>query len=164
MSSPQLFELDPTNLESSQTLFTFPGVSTVSGISELEHDVFVIAAGNFSAQAHLGTPGTWSFWKVDFTAFDSPKISKLIDVPVAHVPNGLTTLSSVVVLVADPGLNSTWALNVDTLQYYLAVDAPEMTPPRTITRDLAINGIKVSDQYLYWTNSVADTFYRIKLT
>ncbi|PVH75920.1 hypothetical protein DL98DRAFT_351438, partial [Cadophora sp. DSE1049] len=154
-SSHQLLELNPSNGNSTTLIYTFPGVNSVSGITEIEDDVYVIAAGNFSS--HAGIPGAWSFWKVDYSLDTMqgslPNVTKLLDVPQAKTPNGVTTLASDKVLVADAGLNSTWILNTSSLQYDLAIQVPEMSPPATADRDERVNGVHILEDYLYWTNS-----------
>lgn len=162
LSSHQLFQIDLNEVDSSTLVYTFPHVSAVSGITELIEDVYIVAAGNFSN--HRGIQGTWSFWKVDFTSKSgSPSIQKVLDAPHAVLPNGLTKLASDTAVVADSGMNSSWALNVSSLQYELAIKVPQMTPPAGSQLDEGINGLHIHQQHLYWTNSEADTLYRIQV-
>lgn len=171
----QLYELNPSALNSTKLIYEFPNVDSVTGIVEIEHDVYVLAAGNFSLSAHSGILTSWSFWKIDFNGAlqdpTTPYVTKLLDVPEAQTLNGLTALSPEIVLAADAGLNATWRLNVSSLDYNLAIDVPEMTPPISADRDEGVNGIHVAcdedddddDTFLYWTNSEAATFYRIEI-
>lgn len=137
-------------------------MSAVYGITELIEDVYVVAAGNFSN--HHGVQGTWSLWKVDFTSNNaSPSIQKVLDAPHAVLPNGLTKLTSDTALVADSGMNSSWALNISSVQYELAIKVPQMKPPAGSKLDEGINGLHVRQQHLYWTNSEAEMLYRIQV-
>ena len=102
---------------------------------------------------------------VDFNK-SPPKISKAADFPEAGVLNGLATLPSVpdTILAADSILGEAWKLNTKTGAYSIAIDVPEMHAPPPPAYHLGINGLRVRDGYLYFTNSGCASFLRVPIT
>jgi sugar lactone lactonase YvrE len=57
-----------------------------------------------------------------------------------------------------------WKLNVESGQHELLISLPEMKAAPPPALPMAINGLKVRDGYLYWSNTSAETFCRILIS
>jgi hypothetical protein len=166
LSTPQLYELSPFNPTpgSAKLLHTFPFVTGLTGISEIQPDIFAVVAGNWSVETFSTTPGSWSIWKVDFKHRKNnlPAVSKIADLPKASFLNGMTLLApgSPYLLIADSVLGVVWRLNYLTAEYEIILESPLMQPhPGPIL--LGINGIHVFDSSVYFTNSFQGLFARV---
>lgn len=145
-----------------QVIHDFSANSTQSllGITEISPDVFVLVAAT-------GSIGPFAVWKIDFNPKSGPRIQEITQLAGAKLPNGVANLPgcSQRVLVADSFGGLVWSVDIATKEVQVAVQVPEMAPPsNTADRNpVGINGIKVHDGHLYWTNSVLSTVYRIKI-
>lgn len=167
LSTPHMYELNPFNPVpgSAQLLHTFPFVTGLAGIAEIQPDVFAVVAGNFSLETFSSTPGSWSVWKVDLNHQDNdnlPAVSKIADVTQASFLNGMTLLApgSPYLLIADSVLGVVWRLNFLTSEYEVILESPLMQPPPGPIV-LGINGIHVFDSSVYFTNSFQGLFARV---
>jgi hypothetical protein len=63
-------------------------------------------------------------------------------------------------------LQSVYKINTDTAAYEIAIDDPKMkyTEVADPSTNLGVNGIKIQDSYLYWTNTAAGTLNKIEIT
>jgi len=174
-TSPDMYMLDPET-QAARLIYTFPNALSVSGITEVSPDVFAVAVGNFSIATGSSVKGSYSVWKVDFNSkFNSnikeqndnvvPAVAKVVDIPEAILLNGMETLTGCKnkVLVADSGLGVVWKVDVSSGKYEIVIQIPEMSPPATAKLQIGINGLHLLNNYLYWTNSEANTFYRAKV-
>ena len=168
LDKPELHSLDPRTPASSKLIHTFAGYTSLLGIAEISHDVFVLVIGNLSINPVVVTPSSMGVWKVNFNrnkgkAAAVPEISKLADVPEAGLLNGVTAISSAEVLIADSALGLVWKINTHTGKYEVVIQLPEMQAPAG-GLGIGINGVRASKGYLYWTNSVLQSLYRVKIT
>ncbi|KOS20624.1 hypothetical protein ESCO_005279 [Escovopsis weberi] len=169
-----LFEVvDPAG--ASPTLirhFTIEQITSLLGIAELTPDRFVVAGGNFSFVAGPAQ-GSFGLWSIDFND-PSPQPSLLADLPEARLLNGVIAAPEAqdVVLISDSFSNLVWRVNAATREVDIAANLQDATNPGPHSA-LGINGIKIHDGDLWWTNSTADTgaetnesqraMYRIKV-
>lgn len=164
---PELYQIDPFQGESAKLVSnSFGPVTGLLGIIETYRDVFYVAAGNFSTTTFKGTPGTWSVWKVDLTSDDIPApTSKIADFPDGGLLNGMALLSKEkdLILIADSVAGIVWRLNVCTAEVLPIIEIPEMLPPPPPAFPLGVNGIKVRDGFLYFTNTGASALYRLPI-
>lgn len=63
LSSPDLYQVDPTGSHCPTLVHHFPNVLGLLGIAEIRQDVFAVAAGNYSTQTG-NTPGESSTLQV----------------------------------------------------------------------------------------------------
>jgi hypothetical protein len=59
LSTPEIFLVDPEKGGDPQLVHKFAGVTGLSGISEIEDDVFAVVAGNLSLATFQGTQGMY---------------------------------------------------------------------------------------------------------
>lgn len=143
-------------------LFEFPNMDGLLGITEVQDDVFVVAGGQFHGEADP-ILGTFSLWNISF-ADRYPTLAKIVDLPDNVFPNGLVTVPGQrdVVLVAN-SLGSLLRVDVSTGTMETIAADPEMVPVPGALFPLGINGIKILDGYVWWTNSFASTIYRRRI-
>ncbi|KOS46456.1 hypothetical protein ACN38_g2660 [Penicillium nordicum] len=178
LDTPEVLQLDPTGatepiVVASWNPTTYKGCL---GISETSRDMFYVVTSGFIDDNFVLTSGVNSIWEIDMRGFTVSKktgevtskaiVSKLVDIPTSDYLNGATTLSETLILVAD--VYNGWVYRVDTRTgaYNIAINDDKMkfdTVPVPVT-NLGVNGIKIKDGYLYWTNTAAGTLNRVRTT
>ena len=181
IQKPEVWELDPhAEPVTPRLLYGFPDAISVLGIVEVEHDVFVMAVGNWSDVTDSPQAGSWSIWSLDLRkqklqsvagwSKKKPCVAKKIgNISEAIFLNGLTILagSSDLVLVADSIAGVVYRFNWRTGDYSVAIDDPALKPNGSTPIKLGVNGIHVNSfdpNGLYATNSLkTPTFFRIPI-
>ncbi|RDW88020.1 hypothetical protein BP6252_00052 [Coleophoma cylindrospora] len=177
LDSPVLELIDPA-VENAVpvTVATFSSdYAGLLGITETNEDVFyVVAAAPFGSD-FVKTSGNSSIFQIDMTqfAFDSATskitgnatITKVVDMPDAGFLNGMTTIDPTagLVFIADAYNGWVYSLDVTSGEYKIAIDDAKMKYlPSSIT-NLGVNGLKIRDNYLYFSNSGNPIFCRIPI-
>ncbi|KAM4057040.1 putative quinoprotein amine dehydrogenase beta chain-like protein [Hirsutella rhossiliensis] len=148
-------------------LHKFPSVNGLLGIAEPSSDVFVVVGSNFSGSG-AQVNGTAETWLVDFRSNDydrGPLVKHIAKHPDMAFPNGVAALPYVdhAVLISDSALGLVWRLCIQSGKAKVAVKLPEMAPVPGSPLQIGVNGIKVLDGYLYWSNTFAGKIYRIRI-
>ncbi|KAG5913076.1 hypothetical protein E4U42_001506 [Claviceps africana] len=147
---------------STQLRFTIPSVNSLFGIAELSPDRFAVLAGNHTPTA--GLPGQWAVHTATWGGVKPPtKASRAAVLPDAVLLNGAAPLpgNPDVVLAADSTVGVVFRVNVRTGRVDLVLDLPEMKPVGGTTYSIGINGLRVRDASLYFTNSATHALYRV---
>ncbi|KAH6723665.1 hypothetical protein DL95DRAFT_447912 [Leptodontidium sp. 2 PMI_412] len=168
LTTPELYLIDPKAPPSATLVANFPEVSGLTGIIEVQPDIFYIAGGNFNLATFANEAGSYWIWEVDMRSFDTDhqaKIRKVANLPEAGLPNGFELLSRDrgIIMIADSEIGSVWKLNVKDGKHEIAIQVDEMKPPPPPGLPMGINGIKIRDGYLYWTNTGEKTFCRVRI-
>jgi hypothetical protein len=165
LSSPEVWEVDPSEEDSAKLVFHFPGALSALGIAELQPDIFVVAVGNITLPAIESEPGSYSAWKIDMRyqprhrrkqqRTQSPRVSKIADIPQAHFLNGLCSLPGQpnTFLLADSAQGLIYALDTKTGASRTWLDDPAFKPNSSIPVKSGINGLHAYGEYLYFTNT-----------
>lgn len=97
-----------------------------------------------------------------FDANSPAKIRKVADLSAVAFPNGLELLprDKGLILIADSEIGAVWKLDVNDGSHQIAVKVEEMEPPPPPGMPIGINGVKIRDGYLYWTNTGKKIFCR----
>lgn len=157
-------------------VYTIAGSQGLSGIAAVTADTYVVAAANYSSVGVV-VPGTGEIWSITVPAEGSGAATarKITDVPESGLLNGLTTVPSsrneqcdreydtTILLVADSLAGYVLRVDVATGQYDVAVQVPQMAAPSGAAVPFGVNGIKIRDGYLYWTNTATVSIYRITI-
>lgn len=165
LGPPEIYSLDPSAATPLPTLLaTIPDVTGLLGLTEVSPDLFAVVAGNLTT-VHTGIPNSFSIWIIDFNICNStsPLISKAADVPSAGLLNGLAPLPGIpnTILAADSILGAVWKLDIVTGENEIVIQIPEMLAGPALV--LGINGLRVRDGYLYFTNSGSISFSRVAI-
>ncbi|KIN03259.1 hypothetical protein OIDMADRAFT_27698 [Oidiodendron maius Zn] len=166
--SASVYLVDPRD-GSSTLVHTFSSVTGLAGIAALGHDTYYIAGANVSFATLTGVKGSVSIFELDMRSFNSKngsgaQVKKVVDIPESVLPNGVTTLSSQekTILVADSSLGVVFNVDVAARTYDIAVDIPELKPPAGAF-PIGVNGIKIHDGWLYYTNTAQQTVGRVHI-
>lgn len=146
-------------------LVTVPGITSLVGITETSPDTYAFIGGNFTATG--GVKGSWSIWTANFHKnCDQPEVKVVAHLPDALLPNGATTVlgNKDLILVADSFNGLVYHVNLATGQSEVSQDFTEMKSGSDKPTAVGINGLHIRAGYLYWTNSVKHTFFRVKVT
>lgn len=146
-------------------LFTVDTIGGLTGITETVQDVFVFTGANFSWKTG-GVKGTAGVWKIDL-AQKSPEPQLVTYLPGCLLPNGVAAVpqNKSIVLVADAQLGLVWRVNAITGEYDVAAKLKEMGNfANGSTFALGIGGMRIHKGYLYWTNNVLTSLYKVPIT
>ncbi|KAK5991604.1 Putative hetero-Diels-Alderase [Cladobotryum mycophilum] len=131
--------------------FTIKSITSLLGIAEVSPDNYVFVGGNVSL-ATGGVEGTWGLWSVDFNA-QSPSPKLVTQLPHAFLLNGviIAPQKNNLVLISDSSLNLVWRVDLATRKVDIAAQFQDNTIP-PVGLVVGINGIKIRDGFLWWTN------------
>ncbi|RGP67229.1 hypothetical protein FSPOR_6118 [Fusarium sporotrichioides] len=169
---PEIWAIDPETSSGFQVLRVplpdeIPN-QALTGICSLKPDVFAIGAGSFDIIGGANPkPGSWSIWLADLTT-EQPKVTKVADMPVIGMINGIAAWDDNTVLVTDCLNGKVYKLDVETGSYNVGLEDETMTIPADAPFQFGINGIKVhrtSEQtYIYYTTTTRFSIYRVPVT
>lgn len=157
-----------------EEIASIPSIQSIYGIAQVpglkkDQETFVFVGGNSSA---IGSPikGTFGAWKIKFTPecagkVDLERISDM-DKNSAFL-NGVAAIPGVsdAVLVADSANGFVGRLDITTGDFDTSSFVfPEMLPVEGAGLPVGVNGIKIHDGHLYFTNSYQVSIYRIAIT
>lgn len=132
------------------------------GIVEVEHDVFYVIAEGYDQPSNTVTPGLNAVYRVVMCE-QPPRIGLVAKFPDAVLLNGIARLSanSSLLLVGDAGAGVVYSLDVGSGETAVVMDDASMKPPKG--RLVGLDGMKVQDHNLYFTNAPLGTFVRVPL-
>lgn len=166
MSVPTLFGIDPTaSTPDASVLYTFPNATGLAGITETTADIFAIVSATWDLVNTRAILGTLVVWTID-VRFSSPIVHRIANVTNTTSFNGIASIpqSPYLVLAADSALGAVWRVNILTGAYGIIFTDPLFTPISAAQGlNLGINGLKIKDQYLYFTNSAQGIFGRVEI-
>lgn len=161
LSSGNLFTIDPAaSPPSAKTVVSCTGSTGLSGIATIGPDVFAVSGGIHGSFRFddmrvyvVSVPGD----------SDSGTLLDSIKIPGATGLNGMVALPAMsrVVLSADSHSSIIYRINTLTRQVDVAINDPLLGHGPSFK--VGINGIKIFDGYVYFTNSGQGTFGRVKI-
>lgn len=167
VNHPALYQVDPIRGGSPELVSnSFGPVNGLLGIVETCPDTFYVVASNINLTTLTSTPGSNSVWKVDLTSGRVPApTTKIADIPDGGIPNGMALLDEEkgLILIADSAVGVVWRLNVLTGEVLRAIDIPAMHPAPPPALQVGVNGIKIREGALYFTNSGTNALYRLPI-
>ncbi|KAI1261499.1 hypothetical protein F5Y18DRAFT_401405 [Xylariaceae sp. FL1019] len=147
----------------------FEGANGLIGIAKTGQDSYLVTAQNFSSFI-TPYPNTTALWSISYTNSSSPSIRKVVDAPEALLYNGMAAVNpsgvgegAGIVLIADSFAGQVIRLDLTTGNREVILDEPALKPPANIHTS-GINGVKILDSYLYFTNSYTVTIYRVPIS
>jgi hypothetical protein len=165
VSAGQIFLIDPKHPQAEPPIIAqFPNGSCTCGITEVDDDVFYTAGALGDVYEFAFKPNTSSVWEVDMRAYaktGKSSVRKVLDIPLAQVPNGMTLLSKEegIILIADSA-GAIWKVDVYKGTYEIFFDDPLLKPIPTSFPSFGVNGIRIvdgptstSNLTLYFTNT-----------
>ena len=165
-NQPYLYDINPSASSITPTILPqFSNVGSVLGIAETSPDVFAVAAGNYSA-SRVPTFGSFAVWSVNMNTAE-PTVKLITTIPEAKGLNGAAALNGFTgtVLIADSILGAIWKVDVNTGAYSMAIQNSDLNPDPSVAegQSLGINGLRMADDSVYFTNSYQGTYGRIPI-
>ncbi len=170
LSTPDLYQIDPFTPNSAPILVHhFADHKALFGITETTTDLFYVVTSNFSSTdtTNPNPAGAYDIYEVDVRNGASKAIvTKNANVPNAKLLNGMTTLcaSQGIILIADSFAGLLYRLNTHTKQVAIAIDDPTMKGPPAGPIPFGINGVKIRDGFLYFTNTGVGSLVKIPIS
>jgi hypothetical protein len=166
-SAPQVWQVDPDKPGTADLVAMLPNHLASSGLTEVEADVFYIGANNFSLNLPSVKPNASAVYLLDLSMYDhkAPTSPVLVaDFPVSGLLNGFATLSKEYILIVDAGLGLVRRLNVHTSEKVAILSDPLMAIVDAKKEPIGVNGLKIHDGYLYFSNTNQELLARIPVT
>jgi len=168
LTSPELYLLNHSDPKEALLVHKFTEVLGLTGIIEVKEDVFYVAGSNFNLATSSNKAGSCFVWEVDMTSFSKDSkanIKKIAHLTGAGLLNGIELFSKEegMILIADSEIGVVWKVNVNDGKVENIIEVNEMKPLPPPAMQIGINGLKVRDGYLYWSNTGLKLFCRIKI-
>jgi hypothetical protein len=168
LTSPELYLLNPSDPKEALLVHKFEDVFGLTGIIEAKEDVFYVAGSNYNLATSSNEAGSDFVWEVDMTSFSKDSkanIKKIAHLTGAGLLNGVELFSKEegTILIADSEIGVVWKANVNDGKVENIIEVDEMKPLPPPALQIGINGLKVRDGYLYWSNTGLKLFCRIKI-
>ncbi|KAH6886802.1 hypothetical protein B0T10DRAFT_407584 [Thelonectria olida] len=171
-ASPSVYHVSPTGAKAVIQVAQVPGATALTGIAELQQDVFFISASRLSG---FEANGTCAVWKLDLRKFCVDNNGKILHpaalelvtrIPSAGLLNGMTRLASsdkARLLLADSGRGNVVLLNVNTKSHKVVIKDPTMS---ITSKGLAIgvNGVHTHGDELFYTSLNRGIFAKIPIS
>jgi hypothetical protein len=157
---PQLWLIDPAK-KAGSLLNTFSNVTGLLGITATGQDQYAIIGSQIDLATVTVAPESNVVFPLKLQG-TSPQAGSAIPITNAQLLNGITTFSTHggnTALLADSGLGLVYKLDLHTGAYSVAIDDPTMK--KVGTAPIGINGIKVLENYVYYTSSSQSLFCRV---
>ncbi|KAF9871832.1 hypothetical protein CkaCkLH20_10766 [Colletotrichum karsti] len=144
----------------------FPGATAIGGIAAIDADKFAILGG-VRGSNYSYTDET--VYTIDFSSGSSttpPIVNVVAKIPDAVMLNGLASLPSKphIVLATDSRLGSIFRIDTQTGDWEIAITDNLFAAPDNATIPIGINGIKIADDFAYFTNTARTSFGRVPIT
>ncbi|KAF4493499.1 hypothetical protein FAGAP_10381 [Fusarium agapanthi] len=163
MGEAKLYSVNPYKSPfKPEVIAQIEGVNSLFGITEIGNDVFALAAGNDTGQKFQNNSMKLSLLKfnnsqlsVD-TVFEESKYGPV---------NGIVALPyhKHIILGADSVRGEILHIDTTTGKIRVAIQNKELTPSVDGSYGLGVNGIKIYQNHLYFTNTDRQTFGRMKI-
>ena len=178
-TAPILYQINPFLNQTGSIIHTFVGYTALFGIVELAPDLFYVTAGNFTGPPdYYGFANGWSIFEVDLRGIPDPasaqstvqtRIVKVVDVPQAHLLDGLAIVSAPggLLMTGDAQTGTLWLIDVHARTAKAVLTDPLLGPTSTARNaslaHIGINGIKFHEGNLYWTNTAKFLYCKVPL-
>ena len=168
LSAPDVWLVDPNAPNPQSTLVhSFSDAWVTGGITETTPDIFYVAVANITYKKLEQSPtGSVRIFRL---AFPDPvsalgvQVSLAATLDDAELINGITTFNTTHVLAADTLGGVVWAVNVLTGDSSILISDPLMTHGDPDSPMPGLNGLKIHDNTLYFTNSYQRIFGKVSL-
>ena len=164
--SALLWYIDPLAIRPPILLQNFTGMQGSAGIVEGGEDTFYVVTVPATGPSEVQSVDMSQFLALPNGKVVKPPVIKTAgSLPETGLLNGMTKInkSDDFVLIADTVLGGVWRLNVRTGVSSLVIQDPSMKGPagKPSFQGFGINGLKVFDSTLYYTNSGAQKMFKM---
>ncbi|KAF7197276.1 putative hetero-Diels-Alderase [Pseudocercospora fuligena] len=169
----RIYQIDPLNILPPTIVHTIPNVSSANGIVEGKPDVYYVASGHINLTSPSDTvPSSYSITELDMRGVfvlpngrlsRKPATKRIANLPNAALLNGIALArpESEHLLVADTFRGLIWNVNVQTGNVGIALN--DTTTKGSSSNPAGVNGMKVHNGSLYWTNTGQSKLYKVAI-
>ncbi|KAI1264365.1 hypothetical protein F5Y18DRAFT_390257 [Xylariaceae sp. FL1019] len=161
-----LFEINPlAESPEAKLIAQLPGATALTGIAEIGPDKFSVTGGVRGNLMYTDE----TVYVVDFSKKNctsgGPTISIAATLPDAVFLNGAASLPAhpETVMLADSNLGALFRVNTSSGAVDKIATDPAFEFPANATTAIGINGLKIVDDYLYFTNTAQAVFGRVRI-
>lgn len=168
LTSNELYTLDPTaRSPAPKAIHTFPNGTSLTGLTEIEPDIFAVISGIFDLSIGAALLGSLNVWTVNLRD-QTPDVKHITSIANSTMFNGIASIPEYpyLILTADSNLGAVWKVDLRTGAYGVAFADPLFETRADLPAsggNLGIDGIKIRDGYLYWANSIRNLLGRVKI-
>jgi hypothetical protein len=165
-SIPVIYEVTIDQNPHVNTIHTFPNATGVSGIAESwSPNLYFAVAGNFSFANFSSIPGSSTIYRIEFDEHtDEAEVTGLARLPTLIMPNGIITIPRTpYVLITDSIAGIIYRFDTETNDLTTYLDHPLLKPSGTFLQT-GVNGIKLSRQHLYFSNTDQELIARVPVS
>lgn len=171
LPNASIYQLDPLGILPLTLIHQIPNVTSASGIAEGRPDIFYVASGDYNIKSPASTtPQSYSITEIDMrdvsvlpngTLSRQPAVKRIANLTQAALPNGIAFAGPISdnLLVADTFRGLIWNVNIQS--GVVGVTLNDTSTRGTGASAAGINGIKVHNGTIYWTNTGASMLYKI---
>jgi hypothetical protein len=118
-----------------------------------------------STPENAPTLQSFALWKLDMSSKEEGvKVSMMAELHGMGMPNGMTTLNHHTLLLADSVNGNIAAFNVKTAETEVVLEDPSLAVNTSAPGiQLGANGIKVHEDYVYYTNTAQNLAGRVRV-
>lgn len=163
LTNASLFSLDPTSSSpTAELVASFAPSTALTGITSVGNDKFAVVGGVRGSYMYTNE----TVYTCDFSTGSEPAIKVVATLPDAVMLNGMDSLpqNPSVVLIADSRVGAVWRVNTTDGNVAMAYQGDLLLPPENATVPIGINGLKISNGYVYFTSTAKNLFARIAVT
>ena len=160
---PEVWAVNPSTGAASSIVKVPAPARSLTGICELSPGKFAIGAGvyDLAKGSEEDSWGIWTFSLADGEDKAQDSLHQVCQIKGAGLINGMTTWDENSVLAADSVHGTVYKIDISAGSYEITVSDELATPGPDAFAPLGINGIKLRDGHLYFTNTVRQAFYRV---
>jgi sugar lactone lactonase YvrE len=156
---PELWEVDPkTGI--GKSILSVPKIMGLTGVNELMPDVFALGGGDYDFAAGRHVPGSNGLWVADLRG-EEPHLRLVVMIPEIGLLNGTATWDEKTVLAADSVEGKIYKIDVETGAYSVCLDDETLKIADGAPTPLGVNGVKVHDGHVYFSNTTRQLFCRV---
>jgi hypothetical protein len=160
----ELWSIHP-DTKASRRVCSFENVTSMTGITEVETDLFAVAGIKFNVTTDDITPGSGVIFTVDLRNNTTPTAKTVQYIPETLFLNGLTTFDGDqgIILAAESGLGLIYQVNIHTGNYSI-VSNDTLLGVVPGSNPIGVNGLKMHGSDVYFTSSSGMILGRAPLT
>ena len=169
-----VFQVDPFGILPTALIYRIPTAHSANGIAEGQPGIFYVASGDINFQNHFNTtPSSHTITEIDVrdvhvmlngSLSKQPAVREVTTLPEALLLNGVDIVpQSDHLLVGDSWAGLIWNVNVATGNVAITLNDTSTRGPGPVQIATGINGLKVFNGSVYWTNTGASSMWKVAI-
>lgn len=161
----RLYTVDPAAAKpEAQLVSAMPGATALCGIASIGDDKYAVVGGVRGNYSYTNE----TIYTVDYSGGGGQNATIAIAARVANATmlNGMDSLPEKphVILLGDSRQGAIYRVDTDSGEASIVIQDDALSAPSNATLPIGVNGLKIRDSYVYYTNSARNTFGRVPIT